>query len=78
MLALRLEQSPGLESRLNRIAKLSHRSKSYLIRTLLEENIEDMELYYLGEQAYKEWVEDDMRTYSIEDAKEMINAAHVE
>lgn len=78
MLALRLEPSSGLESRLERIAEISKRSKSYLVRTLLEENIEDMELYYIGEQAYKEWIEDGKKTYSIEEAMGMINDSSVE
>ena len=58
MLALRLDSSKGLEAWLDRLSVVSKRSKSYLVRTLLEDNIEDMELYYLGENAYKEWVED--------------------
>lgn len=73
MLALRLDPSSGLEARLNRIAAVSKRSKSYLVRTLLEDNIEDMELYYLGENAYKEWVEDGQKSYSLEEARKMVN-----
>ncbi|MGI5172976.1 hypothetical protein H0R92_05160 [Treponema sp. OMZ 840] len=78
MLAVRLESSSGLEARLDRIASISKRSKSYLVRTLLEENIEDMELYYLGEAAYKEWVEDGQKTYSISEARKMIDADRIE
>ena len=73
MLALRLEPSSGLEARLDRIAKFSKRSKSYLVRTLLEDNIEDMELYYLGEEAYKDWVADGKKSYSLKEAREMVN-----
>ena len=75
MLALRLDSSKGLESRLNRIASISKRSKSYLVRTLLEDNIEDMELYYLGENAYKELVEDGQVSYSLGEARKMVNEA---
>ncbi len=75
MLALRLDSSKGLEARLNRIASISKRSKSYLVRTLLEDNIEDMELYYLGENAYKEWVEDGQVSYSLGEARKMVNEA---
>lgn len=71
MLTVRLESSSGLEARLDRIAAVAKRSKSYLVRTLLEENIEDMELYYLGESAYKEWVEDGQESYSLKDARKM-------
>ena len=71
MLTVRLESSSGLEARLDRIAAVAKRSKSYLVRTLLEENIEDMELYYLGESAYKEWVEDEQESYSLKDARKM-------
>lgn len=71
MLALRLENTDGLEERLNRIAAISKRSKSYLVRTLLEENIEDMELYYLGENAYKEWIQDGKQTVSLKEARAM-------
>jgi len=77
MLALRLESSNGLEQRLERIAAISKRSKSYLVRTLLEENIEDMELYYIGEQACKEWVEDDRKTYTLNEARNMIDENRV-
>ena len=73
MLALRLDSSKGLEKRLDRLAAFSKRSKSYLVRTLLEENIEDMELYYLGESAYKEWVSDGQKTYSLKEARKMVN-----
>lgn len=75
MLALRLDSSKGLEARLNRIASISKRSKSYLVRTLLEDNIEDMELYYLGENAYKELVEDGQVSYSLGEARKMVNEA---
>ena len=61
------------EARLDRIAAISKRSKSYLVRTLLEDNSEDMELYYLGEDAYKEWVSDGQKSYSLEEARKMVN-----
>lgn len=73
MLAVRLEASSGLEARLDRIAAISKHSKSYLVRTLLEDNIEDMELYYLGEQAHKEWVADGQKSYSLKEAREMVH-----
>ena len=73
MLALRLDSSKGLEARLDRLSVVSKRSKSYLVRTLLEDNIEDMELYYLGENAYKEWVEDGQKSYPLKEARKMVN-----
>lgn len=78
MLALRLDPKSGLEARLERLAAISKRSKSYLVRTLLEENIEDMELYYLGELAYKEWIEDGQKTYTLEEAMEMVNDERIQ
>lgn len=47
MLSIRLE--PGIERRLNELAKRTGRTKSYYARELIESNIEDLEDRYLAE-----------------------------
>jgi RHH-type rel operon transcriptional repressor/antitoxin RelB len=47
VLSLRLD--PDIERRLNELAKLTGRTKSYYARELIESNIEDLEDRYLAE-----------------------------
>ena len=47
MLSIRLD--PELEQRLDHLAKTTGRSKSYYVRQLLEEHIEDLEDRYIAE-----------------------------
>ncbi len=48
-ISIRLE--PELEQRINNLAKKTNRSKSYYIREMILQSIEDMEDYYLAEEA---------------------------
>jgi len=63
MLVIRLDQK--LEERLNRLAKLTGRSKTFYAREAIEEHIENMEDYYLAVDASRERG----YTYSAEEAK---------
>jgi RHH-type rel operon transcriptional repressor/antitoxin RelB len=47
MLSIRLD--PDIERRLNELARLTGRTKSYYARELIEGNIEDLEDRYLAE-----------------------------
>jgi RHH-type transcriptional regulator, rel operon repressor / antitoxin RelB len=47
MLSIRLDRD--IERRLNQLAKLTGRTKSYYARELIESNIEDLEDRYLAE-----------------------------
>jgi RHH-type rel operon transcriptional repressor/antitoxin RelB len=51
MLALRLP--PGIEERLEAMAKKTGRTKSFYARQAILEKIEDMEDYYLAEERLK-------------------------
>jgi len=47
MLSLRLD--PDVERRLDELARLTGRTKSFYIRELIEENLEDLEDRYIAE-----------------------------
>lgn len=72
MIALGISNENGLKTRLNRLSSVTRRSKSYLIQKMLETHIEDMELYYLGEKEYNEWIADGKPTISIKEARAMV------
>jgi RHH-type rel operon transcriptional repressor/antitoxin RelB len=52
MLSIRLD--PEIEKRLDNLAKLTGRTKSYYARELIEANIEDIEDIYLAERALED------------------------
>lgn len=52
MLALRL--SPELEARLDRLARLTGRTKSFYAREAIEEHIADLEDAYISEQRLRD------------------------
>lgn len=53
MLTVRLE--PDIEERLNTLATLTNRSKSFYIREALNRSLEDMEDVYLAESALEQF-----------------------
>ena len=61
MLALRLK--PEIENRLTTLALKTGRTKT------LEQQLDEMEDYYLAEEAYKEWVAGGSKTVSLEEVK---------
>ena len=54
MLTVRLPEN--LEKRLNALAAVTKRSKSYYVREAIERVLEDMEDAYLTESAYEEFL----------------------
>jgi RHH-type rel operon transcriptional repressor/antitoxin RelB len=63
-LSIRVDKE--IESRLNRLADLTDRSKAFYLRRLIEDNLDDLEDYYLAEQAdlKKE------KTYTLKEVKQ--------
>jgi len=53
MLAIRLD--PGLERRLDELAKKTGRTKTFYARAAIEEYIEDLEDYFLAEEIMKDF-----------------------
>jgi RHH-type rel operon transcriptional repressor/antitoxin RelB len=67
MLAIRLPIE--LEQRLNELAKITGRSKTFYTREALSKYIEDMEDIYLAEQTLISIRKGESRTYSLEEVK---------
>ena len=63
MLAIRLD--PEIESRLERLAKKTGRTKTYYAREAILEHLEDLEDIYLASQR----LEERAKTYSAEEVK---------
>lgn len=63
MLAIRLK--PELERRLERLAKMTGRTKTFYAREAIEEHIEDLEDYYLS----LEVLQNPGRIYTAKEAK---------
>ena len=63
--------SPELGELLTRISKKEERSKSYYVKKSLEEYLkrreEDIVDYEIAEKAHEEWVQDGMKTHSMEE-----------
>lgn len=64
-IAIRLPEE--LETRLNNLAKKTHRSKSFYVREALEQYLEDIEDYNLAMNI----LENPGRFYSIEEVRKM-------
>ena len=64
MLALRL--NPETEARLTNLAEKTGRTKTFYATRAIEQQIDDMEDYYLAEEAYNDWLSDGKNTYSNE------------
>jgi len=65
MLALRL--NPETEARLANLAEKTGRTKTFYATRAIEQQIDDMEDYYLAEEAYNGWISDGKKTYSIDE-----------
>jgi len=65
MLALRLK--PELEARLADLALKTGRTKTFYATKAIEQQLDDIEDYYLAEQSYNEWVTDGKKTYSLDE-----------
>lgn len=65
MLAIRLPVE--IENRLAALAKQTGRSKTFYATQAILEKIEDLEDYYAGEAAYREYVSDGKKSRTIEE-----------
>ena len=65
MLALRLK--PELEDRLTALALKTGRTKTFYATKAIEQQLDDIEDYYLAEQSYNEWIADGKKTYSLDE-----------
>ena len=70
MLAIRLE--PDIENRLNLLAKRTGRTKTFYVRTALEQFIEDREDYLLAVDV----MERDEPTISLDELERNLGLAH--
>lgn len=67
MLAVRLPEE--IEFRLNRLAKVTGRTKTYYIREAIMSQLEDMEDYYLGMETLERIRKGEEKTYSSNDVR---------
>lgn len=58
----------ALESRLNHLAAVTNRSKSFYVRQLLEEHLEDLEDVYIADQRIEELRAGKSNTYTLQEA----------
>ena len=65
MLALRLK--PELENRLAKLALKTGRTKTFYAIKAIEQQLDEMEDYYLAEQSYNDWVAEGKKTYSLDE-----------
>ena len=65
MLALRLK--PELENRLANLAEKTGRTKTFYAIKAIEQQLDDMEDYYLAEQSYNDWIAEGKKTYSFDE-----------
>lgn len=65
MLALRLK--PELENRLANLAQKTGRTKTFYATKAIEQQLDEMEDYYLAEQSYNDWVVEGKKTYSFDE-----------
>ena len=65
MLALRLK--PQLEKRLEDLALKTGRTKTFYATKAIEQQLDEVEDYYLAEQSYNDWVSKGKKTYSFDE-----------
>ena len=70
MLALRLPQE--IEERLTALAKKTGRTKTFYATQAILEKIEDLEDYYAGEAAYREYVAEGRTSRPIDEVRKAL------
>jgi RHH-type rel operon transcriptional repressor/antitoxin RelB len=73
MLSLKLPSD--VESRLDRLAKATGRSKSYFAREAIEEHLDDLEDLYLAERRLSDLEAGKSRTYTLEEVERELGLA---
>jgi len=69
-LTVRVEDE--IEDRLTRLAKDTHRSKSFYIRQALLQSLEDLEDVYLADQVIERLRKGEEKTYSLAEVEERL------
>lgn len=73
MLAIRL--TDDIETRLNRLAKATGRTKTFYAREAIVEYLDDLEDLYLAEQRYEEIQAGRAKTFTLDEVKVQIGIA---
>jgi RHH-type rel operon transcriptional repressor/antitoxin RelB len=71
--SIRLE--PAIEERLNRLAAKTGRSKSFYLRQMIEQGLEDLEDYYLAEQVMRRVRAGKEKIYTLEEVERNLGLA---
>ncbi len=74
MLAIRLPAE--IETRLANLAKETGRTKTYYATQAILEKIEDLEDYYLAEKAYREYLADGEKSYTLDEVMHEYELSH--
>lgn len=62
-----VRSSEDLDKRLDNLARITKRTKSYFIREALEKYIDELEDIYLAETEYEEFLKSKLESVSIEE-----------
>lgn len=73
MLAVKLPEE--METRLNNLAKETGRTKTYYVRQLIEEHIDELEDIYLAEKRLEDVRSGKSQTYSLEEVEARLDLA---
>ncbi len=73
MLAIRLPSE--IEARLDNIAKLTGRTKTYYAREAILEHLENLEDLYLAENRYKDMLSGRTRSFTLEEVEVALGLA---
>ena len=72
---LSLKRPADVESRLDRLAKATGRSKSFFAREAIEEHLDDLEDLYLAERRLSDLEAGKSRTYTLEEVERELGLA---
>lgn len=72
---LSLNLPADVESRLDRLAKATGRSKSFFAREAIEEHLDDLEDLYLAERRLSDLEAGKSRTYTLEEVERELGLA---
>jgi len=64
-----------VEERLNRLAAITGRTKSYYLRELIMRGLDDLEDYYLAASVLERIRKDEEKTYSLDEAEQELGLA---
>ncbi|MBQ7612905.1 MAG: TraY domain-containing protein [Spirochaetaceae bacterium] len=64
---LRLRLKPELENRLAELAAKTGRTKTFYAIQAIEQQLDDIEDYYLAENSYQDWITNGKKTYTMDE-----------